>query len=92
MARKSRKSQPQAEAFEIKAVVYDTTGYTRISVDGEKSEDSIENQAAIIRDYVRDKPDLNLRDVITTDVGYSGTDFDRPGYDRLHTERRCAGG
>ncbi|MDR1246370.1 MAG: recombinase family protein [Clostridiales Family XIII bacterium] len=82
MARKSRKNK-QPEAAAVKAAVYASTGYARISVDGEKSEDSIENQAALIRDYVRDKPDLDLKDVITTDTGYTGTDFDRPGYTEL---------
>jgi DNA invertase Pin-like site-specific DNA recombinase len=79
MARKSRKNQP-AEPENPKAVVYKSMGYTRISKAGEKSDDSIENQAAIIREYVKDKPDIDLRGVITADAGYTGTDFDRPGY------------
>ncbi|MDR1320989.1 MAG: recombinase family protein [Gracilibacteraceae bacterium] len=84
MARKSRKNR-QPEATAVKAAVYAATGYTRVSADGEKSEDSMENQAAIIRDYVRDKTDLDLKNVITTDTGYTGMDFDRPGYAELMT-------
>ncbi|MDR3278603.1 MAG: recombinase family protein [Oscillospiraceae bacterium] len=84
MARKSRKNQP-LEPETPKAVVYASMGYTHISKAGEKSDDSIENQAAIIRDYVKDKPDIDLRGVITTDTGYTGTDFDRPGYAELMT-------
>jgi DNA invertase Pin-like site-specific DNA recombinase/transposase-like protein len=78
MARKSRKT-PQAEFEAPKAVKYAACGYARISIDGERSEDSIENQTAIIKDYAGDKPDLDLRGVIP-DLGFTGRDFDRPGY------------
>lgn len=81
MARKSRKNL-QIEPVSIQAVTFSTWGYTRISIDGERSDDSIENQTAIIKDYVGDKTDLNLRGVIT-DLGYTGRDFDRPGYIEL---------
>lgn len=81
MARKSRKN-PQVELVPPKVITFSTWGYTRISIDGERSDDSIENQTAIIKDYARDKPDLNLRGVIT-DLGYTGRDFDRPGYIEL---------
>jgi DNA invertase Pin-like site-specific DNA recombinase len=83
MARKSRRNPPVAEVSAPKAPVYATVGYTRISKDGEKSEDSMENQAAIIRDWVKDKPDIDLRKVIDADEGRTGADFDRPGYAEL---------
>jgi DNA invertase Pin-like site-specific DNA recombinase len=85
MPRKSRKNLFQNEfvATETKsAAQYVAWGYVRISNDGEKSEDSIENQTAIIQDYVRDKTDLDLRSVVK-DLGFSGTNFDRPGYAEL---------
>jgi DNA invertase Pin-like site-specific DNA recombinase len=78
MARKSRKN-PQATAEVPKIIRYATWGYTRISVNGERSEDSIENQTAIIQDYAGDKADLELCGTFT-DLGYTGRDFDRPGY------------
>jgi len=81
MARKSRKN-PQAALETPKAVTYAAWGYARISIDGERSEDSIENQTAIIQDYAGDKADLDLRGTIT-DLGYTGRDFDRPGYTDL---------
>lgn len=83
MARKSRKNLPQ-EGFEApkKAVNYAAWGYARISVDGEKSEDSIDGQTAIIQDYANNTADITLCGVIT-DLGYSGTNFDRPGYNEL---------
>jgi DNA invertase Pin-like site-specific DNA recombinase len=84
MARKSRKNLPSGaqEPEPPKEVVCAAWGYTRISKDDDKS-DSIENQAEIIRDYVQDKPDIDLKNVITSDLGYTGTDFDRPGYAEL---------
>jgi len=81
MSRKSRKN-PQAALETPKAVTYAAWGYARISIDGERSEDSIENQTAIIQDYAGDKADLDLRGTIT-DLGYTGRDFDRPGYTDL---------
>jgi DNA invertase Pin-like site-specific DNA recombinase len=87
MARTSRKSLFQGQPIvpeAPKATVYSTYGYGRISVYGERAEDSIESQAAIIQDYVDDssRPDLVLKGVIT-DLGFSGTNFDRPGYTEL---------
>ncbi|MDR2357920.1 MAG: recombinase family protein [Oscillospiraceae bacterium] len=83
MARKSRKNFNTAqEPVTPKAVVYAAQGYTRISKDDDKS-DSIENQAEIIRDYVQGKPDIDLKNVITSDLGYTGTGFRRPGYTEL---------
>jgi len=87
MPRKSRKNLLQGQpivAETPKATTFATWGYTRISVDGERSEDSIESQTAIIKDYVTDesRPYLELQGVIS-DLGFSGTNFDRPGYAEL---------
>jgi len=82
MARKSRKNMP-LEPEAPKPIVYAAAGYARISKESETSGDSIENQADIIRDYAKDKPDIDLKRVITTDEGYTGTDFNRPGYAEL---------
>ena len=81
MPRKSRK-QKQTEIESPKIIKYITWGYTRISNDGIKADDSIEGQTALIQDYVSDKPDLDLQNIIT-DIGFSGTDFIRPGYAEL---------
>ena len=87
MPRTSRKNtfqeQPATNSI-LRAVTYATWGYARISNEGEKSEDSIESQTAIIQDYVSDanRTDLELKGVIT-DVGFSGTNFARPGYTEL---------
>ena len=84
MSRKSRKHLPHGthEAPAPKEIRYAAWGYTRISNDGERSEDSIESQTAIIQDYISDETDIDLQNVIT-DLGFSGTDFQRPGYAEL---------
>jgi DNA invertase Pin-like site-specific DNA recombinase len=81
VARKSRKPQSETETPKIRLLP--TAGYARISLDnGEKSEDSIENQTAIIEDYVRNNGGLEMSGVFT-DLGFTGRDFDRPGYAEL---------
>jgi len=82
MPRKSRKHLPQEVPSTPRAVKYATWGYARISNDNARSEDSIENQSAIIQEYTTDKADLDLRGVIT-DLGFTGTNFNRPGYAKL---------
>jgi len=70
------------EAYTPKVTVYATWGYTRISVDNEHSDNSIMSQTAIINNYANGKTDIDLRDVIS-DIGFSGTNFQRPGYEKL---------
>lgn len=82
MARKSRKTLPNTEREENKAPVYAAYGYARISNDGEKSGDSIDNQIAVITEYVNARSDMELCGVIT-DLGFTGTNFNRPGVQEL---------
>ena len=49
------------------------------SLDGESN--SIQNQRRILSDYARDKKLPNP--VFFIDDGYSGTDFDRPGFQEM---------
>lgn len=58
--------------------------YLRLSrEDGDKIEsDSIANQRSLIKDYLKNKPDMVLVDEFS-DEGYSGTSFDRPSLRRM---------
>lgn len=58
--------------------------YPRLSrEDGDKQEsDSIGNQRKLLERYLREHPDMTLVDVYTDD-GYTGTNFDRPGFRRM---------
>ena len=63
-------------------------GYYRLSRDdGDKSEsDSITNQKSLISEYA-EKNKLSLEDEYVDD-GYSGTNFDRPGFIRMMNDIR----
>ena len=60
--------------------------YIRLSkedIDKNKTESaSIANQREILKEYLKLHPDIEHVDTYVDD-GYSGTDFDRPGWTRL---------
>ena len=58
--------------------------YIRLSrEDGDdKESESVENQRDIITNFIESKEDLELVDEYVDD-GYTGTNFDRPGFKRL---------
>lgn len=79
MARKSRWLPNTEETPKPIIAISDAWVYGRISNETDKSEDSIDNQIAIAKEYIGSQSDLVFRDVFT-DLGFSGTNFDRPGY------------
>ncbi len=64
--------------------------YTRLSRDdGDKVEsDSITNQRALIRDYLKKHPEIHIVSE-KTDDGYSGVNFDRPAFREMMDEIRA---
>ena len=58
--------------------------YVRLSKeDGDKEEsDSINNQKALIQNYVKEHPDLYLLGHYSDD-GYTGVNFNRPGFQNM---------
>ena len=64
--------------------------YTRLSRDdGDKVEsDSITNQRALIRDYLKKHPEIHIASE-KTDDGYSGVNFDRPAFREMMDEIRA---
>lgn len=87
MARVSKRHQQtvvtQAVTDEQYAVVYKTAIYARLSrEDNLNQSDSIENQLALLHDYVDNRPYLQLTGTYI-DNGYTGTDFDRPEWQKL---------
>lgn len=86
MARKLRNNNPLfplAESFNGLRI-YKVIAYVRLSVEdsGKGTSDSIENQKALILDYIERQPDMELS-ALYCDNGATGTDFDRPGFDQL---------
>lgn len=95
MARKSRQSSQQASAAgilvpaldaiqEAKPVRYKVGIYARLSVYdlGRDNSDTMDNQIALLQQYVAQQTDLVLADVYI-DNGWTGTNFTRPEFKRL---------
>ena len=87
MARPSKRRQQalasQTVAAEQFTVVHKTAIYARLSrEDNLNSSDSIENQLALLNEYVSNRPYLELAGTFV-DNGYTGTDFDRPEWQKL---------
>ena len=76
--------------------VYKTAIYARLSVDHEdKKSESIETQVEMLKEFIRHQngnPDRNSELVlydVYTDLGKTGTNFERPGFERLMAEIRA---
>ncbi len=71
----------------IKDRIYHAAVYVRLSKeDGDKEEsDSIVNQRELIRAFLADKPDIEIR-MECADDGYSGVNFERPDFQRMVRE------
>lgn len=90
MARKSRRQQiaeiNKTGFVHIQAEIstYRTAVYARLSVEDTKtgSGDTLSTQVYFIKKYLEDKPYLKLSG-IWTDNGFTGTNFDRPGFEAL---------
>ena len=85
MARMSRKNSPTASvSTEPDQSVYHTGIYLRLSLEdnGKKDSDSIESQKALLMDYISHRPNFTLTDIYM-DNGYTGTDFNRPEFNRM---------
>lgn len=62
--------------------------YARISVDNsEDKKDSIDTQIAIAKQYLEEHPEMELYDCYT-DLGRSGTNFKREGFERMMQDVR----
>ena len=64
--------------------IYEAIAYYRLSKDDGKNHesDSIANQRVLIREYVKNHPNIKLVDEAFDD-GYTGTNYDRPGFRKV---------
>ena len=83
MARTSRKNKEAAVSDET-IKIYRTAVYLRLSVEdnGKKEAESLENQRKLLVEYVASCPYLELAGVYS-DNGFSGTDLERPEFQRM---------
>ncbi|MCM1212971.1 MAG: recombinase family protein [Lachnospiraceae bacterium] len=88
MARISRKSVK--EVLNCTQYIFDTALYVRLSLE-EQEEDStekIKNQRELLLQYVTERPEHQLADIYC-DNGCTGTDFDRPEWQRLMEDAKA---
>ncbi len=85
MARKSRKNQVDSTE-KINFKVYKTAIYARLSSENQEYE-KIETQVEEVRNYIENHRIFELTDVYS-DNGYSGTNFQRPEFERLMEDVR----
>ena len=76
-------------------IQYNAAAYVRlskedlISISGARTEsNSISNQKQLILDFVKDKTDIKIVS-IREDDGYTGTDYDRPDFQRMMDDIRA---
>ena len=74
----------KGEKDNVKSYQYKAAIYIRLSVeDGDKEEsNSITNQRMLLNQFLKDNSDIEVYDYYTDD-GFSGTTFNRPGFEKL---------
>lgn len=92
MARPKRKVNPilpVTAPAEQPQRVYHAGSYVRLSVEdsGKPGSDTIENQRELIQSYIESQPDMQFYDLYC-DNGRTGTNFDRPEFERLMDDVR----
>ena len=93
MARTKRKVNPLAPAAEQAAPqqrIYKVGGYARLSVEdsGKPGADTIEAQKELIESYIAAQPDMQFCGLYC-DNGRTGTNFQRPEFERLMNDVRA---
>lgn len=58
--------------------------YIRLSKEdsGKNNQNTVENQKALLEDFVKNKPDMKVVDIYI-DNGFSGTNFERPAFQKM---------
>ena len=92
MARKSRKNKNIESKIQITAPkenLLDTAAYIRLSVEngGNETDETLVVQQMLVEKFIEQHPELRLEDVYI-DNGFSGTNFERPGFMRLMEDVR----
>ena len=92
MARTKRKTNPVIPAAEVPAQAqkqYRAAAYVRLSVEdsGKPGADTIERQKALLTSFIESSSDMELA-ALFCDNGRTGTDFDRPQFEKMLEEVR----
>ncbi len=84
MARKSRRERENEKLFieDETPQKIKTAGYARVSIDKGEDKNTIESQLLMVRQFIETHPEYELVETYA-DVGYSGTNFERPDFSRM---------
>lgn len=95
MARVSRKQgngqvQDKAAVKAYGKAKYKVAVYARLSVESEESLErgSIDNQVELVKSYIGRQEDMEIVDTYVDDA-FSGTNFERPGFNRMMADMRA---
>ena len=103
MARKSRKNMPAVMAESFDGLIAPTAGklenevklyhaaiYARLSYETEanRERDTVETQIAYLKSFIDRQDDMELADIYA-DVSFSGTNFERPEFERMMQDIRA---
>ena len=90
MARKSRKETEIVEAKSVFEKLYKVGLYARLSVEDirKKESDSIGTQTSLLRQYVNEQTDM-MEVSLYQDIDKTGTNFNRPGFNKLLDDIRA---
>lgn len=80
-----RKSKYQNDVSTMNSLVWKVALYIRLSKEDDEDKiesNSVTNQRALLQDYLKNKNEFVIYDIYIDD-GYSGTDFNRPNFQRL---------
>ena len=80
---------PAVAPAEPEQKIYQVGGYVRLSVEdsGKPGADTIETQQELIQSYIVSQSDMQLYDLYC-DNGRTGTNFDRPEFERMMDDVR----
>ena len=89
MARKSRKNILKTEPVKNTVKYYKTAAYVRLSRENDETmlRGSIFNQADYVTKFINDRDDMELYEVYIDD-GCSGTNYDRPAFQRMLSDMK----
>lgn len=88
MAKQPKKERETAQLIKKSGDIWNAGIYARLSVDNHNQKnDSIDTQIEIAKEYISKSEDIVLADCYT-DLGKTGTNFEREGFDRLMKDIR----
>lgn len=81
---KVREIKVSEQTSKVKIQEFSVALYIRLSKEdsGKNNQNTVENQKALLEDFVKTKPDMKVFDVYI-DNGFSGTNFERPAFKKM---------